>query len=233
MEKVERVKTGIKGLDEVISGGFPKGSTILVTGGPGVGKTSLCMNFLVGGALNYKEQGVYVSLEEEPKRTMYNIKSSFSWPIDELVKKNLIKFVKAELYDFDKLKILLEDEVDAMKAKRLVIDPTTIISLFFEKPLQIRRSIYDLDRCAKKLGCTTLMTCEVPEGTVGISAFGVEEFVVDGIIVLLYLEKKDTFTRGLRIRKMRATRHDIALHPVEITRDGMVVYPKERIGKIS
>jgi len=227
MEIIERVKTGIKGLDELIFGGFPKNSTILIAGTTGTGKTTFGLNFLVNGALKYKEPGVYVSLEEEPKRIIENIKSSFSWPIDKLIKKNSLKLVKAELYDFDKLKILIEDEVDAIKAKRLVIDPTTIISLYFEKPLEIRRGIVDLDRSVKKLGCTTLMTCEIPEGTRGISMFGVEEFVADGIIILFY-HAKDTILRALTIRKMRATRHDTGIHPIEITRDGIVVYPSRR-----
>jgi len=231
MENVERIKSGVKGLDELIAGGFPKDSTILVTGTTGTGKTTLCLNFLVNGALKYKEPGVYVSLEEEPERVLSNIKSSFSWPIDELIKKNMIKIVKAEIYDFDKLKILIEDEVDALKAKRLVIDPTTIISLYFEKPLEIRRSIFDLDRAVKKLGCTTLMTSEVSEGTAGISAFGVEEFVTDGIIILFYYTGKEfaKASRAISIRKMRATKHDTGIHPIEITRDGIVVYPSEKV----
>jgi len=227
MEAVERTKSGIKGLDELISGGFPRESTILITGGPGTGKTTFTLNYLINGALDYKEKGVYVSLEEEPARIINNIKSSFSWPVEELIKKKMLKFVRAELYDFDKLKIMIEDEVDAMKAKRLVIDPTTIISLFFEKPFEVRRNILELDRIVKKLGCTSLLVCEMPEGTKGISAFGVEEFVADGIIIMYYIED-GRFTRALSVRKMRATRHDIGLHPIEITKDGIVVYPAER-----
>lgn len=230
MEGVERTKTGIKGLDELLSGGFPKESTILLTGGPGTGKTTFCLNYLVGGAVDYKEKGVYISLEENPKRVINNFKSSFSWPLDELIKKKMLKFVKAELYDFDKLKILIEDEVEAMQAKRLVIDPTTIISLYFERPLEIRRSIFDLDRTVKKLGCTSLLVCEIPEGTKGISAFGVEEFVTDGIIIMHYRED-GRFTRGLSVRKMRATKHDTRVHPIEITKDGIVVYPHEKFPK--
>ncbi|HKZ45600.1 MAG TPA: ATPase domain-containing protein, partial [archaeon] len=108
------------------------------------------------------------------------------------------------------------------------IDPTTIISLFFEKPLEIRRSIIDLDRIVKKLGCTSILVCEIPEGSKGISAFGVEEFVADGIIVM-HCYETETFTRALSIRKMRATKHDIGVHPIEITRDGVVVYPTKRV----
>ncbi|HKZ45531.1 MAG TPA: ATPase domain-containing protein, partial [archaeon] len=109
METVERVKTGVKGFDELISGGFPKESTIMIAGGPGTGKTTFSLNYLVKGALDYKESGVYVSLEEEPSRIISNTKSVFSWPIDELIKRKTLKFVRAELYDFEKLKIMIED----------------------------------------------------------------------------------------------------------------------------
>jgi KaiC/GvpD/RAD55 family RecA-like ATPase len=231
MECVERAKTGIKGLDELLSGGFPRESTIMLTGGPGAGKTTFSMNYLVNGATHYGENGVYVSLEEEPERIIRNSMSCFNWPVEELIKKKRLKLVRAELYDFDKLKIMIEDEVDALKAKRLVIDPTTIISLFFEKPLEIRRAIIDLDRVVKKLGCTSLLICEMPEGTKGISAFGVEEFVADGIIVMYHF-RGEKYTRAISIKKMRATRHDVGLHPVEITTEGIVVYPSDHFERL-
>jgi KaiC/GvpD/RAD55 family RecA-like ATPase len=227
--EIERINSGVEGLDKLISGGFPKGSTILITGGPGTGKSTLCLNYLVSGALNYNEPGIYISLEEDPPRTIWNIKASFSWPIEELIKKNIIKLVKAEIYDFDKLRMLIEDEVDSIGAKRLVIDPTTVLGLFFERPLEIRRGILDMDRMLKKMGCTSLLTSDVPEGSTGISSFGIEEFTSDGIIILYYLQKRNVFIRALTVRKMRATKHDNGIHPMEITQDGIVVYPKELI----
>lgn len=227
MEKIERVKSGITGLDELISGGFPKGSTILVTGGPGTGKTTLCLNFLIAGALKYKETGVYLSLEEDPVRMIQNIRASFSWPVEELIKKNIIKIVRAEIYDFDKLRMLIEDEVDSIGAKRLVIDPTTVLSLYFEKPLEIRRGILDLDKMLKKLSCTSMFTSDIPEGRGGISSFGVEEFIADGIIILYYIQRKNILIRALTVRKMRATKHDTGIHPIEIVKDGIIVYTKQ------
>jgi KaiC/GvpD/RAD55 family RecA-like ATPase len=227
--EIERVNSGVEGLDKLISGGFPQGSTILITGGPGTGKSTLCLNYLMIGALKYNEPGIFISLEEDYSRILWNIKASFSWPIEELIKKNIVKIVRAEIYDFDKLRMLVEDEVDSIGAKRLVIDPTTVLSLFFEKPLEIRRGILDLDRMLKKLGCTSLLTSDVPDGGNGISSFGIEEFTSDGIIILYYLQKRNVFVRALTVRKMRATRHDMGIHPMEITKDGIVVYPKELI----
>ena len=220
---MERVPTGIKGLDDLIGGGFPKGSTILVTGGPGTGKTTFGMNFLVSGCLKFKEKGLYISLEEDIERVRRSMEISFNWPLGQLIKKGFLKMVKAELYDFDKLRMLIEDEVESIKAERLVIDPITILSLYFENPLEIRRGIIRLDKMLKKMGCTTILTCEIPEGMSGISSFGVEEFTSDGIIILKLFQKKGKYFRTLTIRKMRATKHEIGLHPMEITKDGIVV----------
>lgn len=227
MEELIRVKSGIQGLDELLSGGFPPSSTILVTGSAGTGKTTICLNYLVQGALTYNEPGLYISLEEDPDRIIWNAKTSFSWPIEDLVKKKLLKFVRTEVYDFDKLRMLIEDEVDSIGAKRIVIDPTTVLSLYFERPLEIRRGILDLDKMLKKIGCTSFLTSEVAEGASGISAFGIEEFTSDGIIILYYVRMENVFIRALTIRKMRATKHDTGIHPIEITKDGIVVYPSK------
>lgn len=228
VETFKRLKTGIKGLDELMEGGFPTGSTILVSGGTGSAKTTLCMQYLYYGAKN-DEPSVYISLEETPERMMLNFKKTFNWDLNELIKKKKLFMTRAELYDFEKLKILIEDVVERFKATRLVIDPTTVLGLFFEKDLQIRRSMLELDRMLKKLGCTTLMTSEVPEGQTGISTFGIEEFASDGIIILYYTREGNVFTRALTVRKMRATKHDSGIHPIEITKQGIVVYPTEQV----
>lgn len=231
MGEVDRIKTGIKGLDELIAGGVPKGSTVLITGGPGTGKSTFGLNFLVNGALKYNEPGLYVSLEEEAERLIKNVKSTFDWPLDELIKKKMLKILKAELYDFEKLKMTIENEVESRNVQRLVIDPSTVIGLYFENPLQIRRSMLELDKLLKKLGCTTFMICEVPEGHQGISVFGVEEFTADGIIILYYVREGNVFIRAMTVRKMRATEHDKTIHPMGITKDGVVVYPTSKVFK--
>ncbi len=225
--KIERVKSGIRGLDELIQGGFPKGSTILVSGGPGTGKTIFSLQFLVQGAAKYNEPGVYISLEEDPERIIEYTSVVFNWPIKRLIKKEKLVMIKSEIFDFEKFKSLIETHVEKINAQRLVIDPITVISLFFERPLQIRRSLLALDKLLKKLGCTTIITCEIPEGHRSISSFGIEEFTSDGIIVLYYFPKG--FPRALAIRKMRATAHDTGIHPFEIKEEGIVVYPSEKI----
>jgi len=229
VKRIERVKTGIPGLDDLVKGGFPKSSTVLVTGGPGTGKTILSAQFVVRGAEKYKEPGIFISLEEEPERIVMNLESSFNWPLKVLLKKKMITIIRAELYDFAKLRLMIEEEVEKLNAKRLVLDPGTVIGMFFEKELEIRRAFLELNRLLKRLDCTTLLTCEVPEGREALSAFGVEEFTSDGIIVLHCLREKNVFVRALSVRKMRATDHDMGIHPIKITNDGIIVFPREQV----
>jgi circadian clock protein KaiC len=226
---MEQVTTGIKGLDTILKGGLPKGSTTLVSGTPGSGKTILSMQFLVNGYLQAKEKGFYISLEEDVDRMENYMSKSFGWPIKELRKKGKLILVRSDVYDFEKFKDLIETTVEKNGIERVVIDPITVLSLFFERPLEIRRSLLELDRMLKKLNCTSLLTCEIPEGTNAISSFGIEEFTSDGIIILTY---KIGAPRGIVIRKMRLVDHDKEIHPFEIKEGkGIVVYPTEKLFK--
>jgi circadian clock protein KaiC len=226
---MEQVTTGIKGLDALLRGGLPKGSTTLVSGTPGSGKTILSMQFLVNGYLQAKEKGFYISLEEDVDRMENYMSKAFGWPIRELRKKGNLIMLRSDVYDFEKFKDLIETTVEKNGIERVVIDPITVISLFFEKPLEIRRSLLELDRMLKKLNCTSLLTCEIPEGTNAISSFGIEEFTSDGIIILTY---KIGAPRGIVIRKMRLVDHDKEIHPFEIKEGkGIVVYPTEKLFK--
>jgi circadian clock protein KaiC len=226
---MEQVTTGIKGLDTLLRGGLPKGSTTLVSGTPGSGKTILSMQFLVNGYLQTKEKGFYISLEEDVERMENYMGKSFGWPIKELRKKGNLILIRSDVYDFEKFKDLIETTVEKSGVERVVIDPITVISLFFEKPLEIRRSLLELDRMLKKLNCTSLLTCEIPEGSNTISSFGIEEFTSDGIIILTY---KIGSPRGIVIRKMRLIDHDKEIHPFEIiSNKGIIVYSTERLFK--
>lgn len=227
---IERVASGIKGLDTLIRGGFPKWSTILVSGTPGSGKTILSLQFLVNGIMESDEKGVYISLEEDVERIKGYMQSVFGWNLKELEEKKKLILVRSDIYDFDKFKSLIETNVEKIGAKRIVIDPITVISLFFERPLEIRRSLLDLDRLLKRLNCTALLTCEIPEGSTSISSFGIEEFTSDGIVLLSYFPGLSP--RGITVRKMRATDHDTDIHPFEIKHDkGIIVYQFEKLFK--
>jgi KaiC/GvpD/RAD55 family RecA-like ATPase len=118
------------------------------------------------------------------------------------------------------------DEIKRMDIKRLVIDSISIIALTIESQSQIRKILYNIISTIKRTGCTALVTSEVPEGTKQLSRFNVEEFVVDGIIVLNYLEYaagSGGMDRSLVIRKMRRTKHGKEMYPMSIAAKGISI----------
>jgi len=226
--KITRVFTGIDGLDGLIEGGFPEKSMILLTGSCGTGKTIFGMKFLVEGALR-GEPGVYISLEESIEDNMKQMRF-FGWPVDRLVKEKKLLIVQPEMYRFDALMTTIEDSIDKIKAKRIVLDSASVIGMYFHDVYKVRRSLLDLSRLLKKSGCTSIAISETKEGQVGLSSYGVEEFVADGVIVLYYVKKENRFLRALTIRKMRSTNHSLHICPIEIKRPGgIVVYPSEEV----
>ena len=218
-----RVKTGIPGLDPLLQGGIPRGNVVLLSGGTGSGKTVICSQFIAEG-VKRGEPGLFISLEEGTDQIISNMKL---FGLDMADKG--IDLVNVSLHNFD----VVKDEVRALAeefgAKRLVIDPITQLGLFFERSIEVRRGLVELIGRIKKLGITTLLTTEIKEGSAGISSYGVEEFVVDGVIVLRKISRHGARLGALEILKMRGTDHERVLHPYEITKQGVVVYPDQSI----
>ena len=223
---VNRVKTGIEGLDELIEGGIPQGAFVLLSGGTGTGKSIFGINYLAYGA-QHGEPGVYISLEEgyEENKLQMNL---FGWDIEKLQKEKKLLILQPKIYNFDKLVETIQDTITSIGAKRVVIDSISILELYFEDPFKTRRNILELGRIMKGLGVTTLAISEIDEGSVGISRQGVEEFVSDGVIMLFLQKKENLMSRAINIRKMRATNHSLRVHPMQIQKPhGIIVYPFE------
>ncbi len=227
---VVRIPTGISGFDKLIEGGIPERSLILLTGPCGSGKSIFSMRFLIEGAMN-GEPGVYVSLKESIEESMNQMRF-FGWPIDSLVESGKVMIVQPELYNFEALLTAIEDAIERVGARRLVVDTISIIGMYFEAPFKIRKALLDLGYLLKKLGCTTIAISEVGEAHRELSLYGVEEFVADGVIVLFVMKIKrgSSFLRSIAVRKLRSTNHSIKIHPIEIRRPGgVIVYPDDEI----
>lgn len=224
---IERVVSGIPGLDGLIGGGIPKGSLVLLTGGCGTGKTIFGMQFLNYGA-THGEPGVYVSLEE-PTTNIIKDASLFGWDVEGLIKAKKFGVDYFELYDFKKLKDAMDAAIDRVRAERVVIDSAALLGLFFEDRYKFRRSLIELAREFRQKKVTALMISEVPEGSHTLSAFGVEEYVVDGVLVLHYEKVGNVYMRALTIRKMRETAHSSKVHPVKIGDTGMGISAAEEV----
>lgn len=217
-----RVTSGIPGLDPLMEGGFLENSVNLVTGETGTGKTTFCLQFLWEG-LQKGETGVYITLEQSPEDIKGDA-AHFGWNFDAYEKKGLCRVIYHDPAQVNNLGTVIVDEIKSLKAKRLIVDSTSLIGLSLENKSQVRKMLINLINVIKRAGCTALLISEIEEDSKGLSRYGVEEFVVDGVIILNYLEyATGDLNRSLIIRKMRRTAHGADIYPTEITRKGMVV----------
>jgi len=240
---MERVKTGIKGLDELVEGGFPAGRSVLVSGACGTGKTILSMEYIYRGALEFKEPGVYVTLDERPSLIREDV-MRFGWDLKKLEEKNMLNIVDGSIaklgmpsdeefslpvtgYDIDKLLLEIMRVIKRIEARRVVIDSIPALGFNFENPSEVRKAILKLSYMLMRSGVTSILVSEMQEGMNKFGKYGVEEYVVDGVIVLHYMGMGTQSNRTLHIRKMRATKHSEDLHPLEITERGVVVHKIE------
>jgi circadian clock protein KaiC len=223
---------GIVELDEVLDGGFPARSLILLTGNAGSGKTVLSTQFLYNGAVKYGEKGVYVSFAEN-RDDYYRNMLSLGMDMRSLERKGLFKFMDmVTMHGEDALKIITEKIVKTtseLKAKRLVIDP---MSALFQSmnAAEVRTFLHTiLGKVTKSLGVTTMAIGEIPYGE-GKTGLGVEEFVADGIIFLTHMGTAGSENRILTIAKMRGTPLDRATFEYIIDKKyggvGLIVLPK-------
>ena len=232
-----KAPTGIQGLDEITEGGFPRGRPTLICGSAGAGKTLLAMEFLVRGAMEYNEPGVFMAFEETAPELTQNVRS-LGFDLDELAKekKLLIDYVRIERseidetgdYDLEGLFIRLSTAIDAIGAKRVVLD--TIENLFAGLQNQgiLRAELRRLFRWLKDKGVSAVITAERGEGA--LTRHGLEEYVSDCVILLDHRVTDQVSTRRLRIVKYRGTAHGTNEYPFLIDEDGFSVLPVTSLG---
>lgn len=227
-----KTPSGITGLDEITSGGLPKGRPILVCGGPGCGKTLMAMQFLVKGITDYNEPGVFMSFEEPSNDLSENVKS-LGFDLEKLkaekkLKVDHVRIESAEIeetgeYDLEGLFVRLNYAIDSIGAKRVVLD--TIESLFGGLSNQgiLRSEIRRLFHWLKEKGVTTIITGE--KGEVSLTRQGLEEYVSDCVILLDFRIVDQIATRRLRILKYRGSTHGTNEYPFLIDEKGISVMP--------
>jgi circadian clock protein KaiC len=229
--------TGIQGLDEITGGGFPKGRPTLICGSAGCGKTLLAMEFLVRGATQFNEPGVFMAFEETTKDLTKNV-ASLGFDLKDLVarKKIVLDFVFLEPsdieesgeYDLEGLFIRLGHAIDSIGAKRVVLD--TIESLFSGLPNRhiLRVELRRLFRWLKNKGVTAIITGERGEST--LTRQGLEEYVSDCVIFLDHRVNDQISSRRLRVVKYRGSTHGTNEYPFLIDEDGISVLPVTSLG---
>ena len=227
---MDRVKTGIAGLDEMLNGGIPAGRHVALYGGPGAGKTSFCYEFLYRGALE-GEPGLYVSLEETTEDILENMKSTFPMLTEtsKLVEENKIEIVKPDKLDLEEVANLLEDRITTNGIKRAVIDSATMIRMSFATEIEYRQTLFEFLSLLRNLDVTSITTVEASTARRDEMKFDIEHFVMDGIINLYNLDREDRRVRALEVFKMRGTDHSRELVPFKVTPQGFKVYVGEKV----
>ena len=233
---VERVKTGIPGMDEILHGGIPKRNVVLLAGGPGTGKSIFGQQYLWNGLKN-GEPGVFVALEEHPVQVRINM-AQFGWDVRPYEEKGLFAMVdaftagigeaaKREKYvvrDPDDVNLLIDvirEAIRDVNAVRVVVD--SVSTLYLTKPSLARATVMRLKRVLSGLGTTSILVSQVSVTERGFGGPGVEH-AVDGIIRLDLDEIDGELKRSLIIWKMRGTSHSMRRHPFTITNEGIRVF---------
>jgi len=234
---LEKAPTGIDGFDEITGGGLPKGRPTLVCGGAGCGKTLFAMEFLVRGAVQFGEPGVFVAFEENEGELAANM-ASIGWDLEKLAEEERLyldhvhiersEIEEAGEFNLEGLFIRIESGIRAVGAQRIVID--TIETLFggFSDQGILRSEIRRLFRWLKEKGLTAVITGEAGNGT--LTRQGLEEYVSDCVIFLDHRMAAQMATRRLRVIKYRGSSHGTNEYPFLVTEKGLSVLPVTSLG---
>ena len=242
----ETAPTGVPGLDELMSGGFPKGRVILIIGGPGTGKTVLTSQFLYKGITDFDENGILVSLDES-KHHFFSEMLNFGWDFKKAEEEKKFEFVDAtrlsrvamlkekmmkvessslrgKSLEIDRLIEELQMKIKEINAKRVIIDSLASLFYRFTESIERRTAGVDLIEALSDLGVTVLVTTELSELKLE-RKISDEEFLVHGVVLMQTLFIGGTTSRGMQVEKMRSVSVNPNLVPYTIDRTGIEVFP--------
>jgi circadian clock protein KaiC len=229
---IEKCPTGIAGLDRITEGGLPSGRPTLICGSAGCGKTVLAMEFLVRGAIEFGEPGVFMSFEETSQELAQNVASlGFNLPALCARKKLRMDYVRVErseilesgAFDLEGLFIRLGTAIDEIGAKRVVLDSIETLFCGFANTQILRAELRRLFTWLKTKGVTAVITAESGDGRV--TRDGIEEYVADCVIMLDHRVEDENSVRRMRIVKYRGSVHGTSEYPFLIGRTGFSIMP--------
>lgn len=232
-----KAATGIRGLDQITYGGLPRGRTTLVCGNAGCGKTLMGMEFLVRGAMEYDEPGVFISFEETVDDLVKNV-DSLGFNLKSLIdkKKVYIDYVhvdgseikEAGEFNLEGLFIRLAYAIDRIGARRVVLDTVETIFSGLPNPAILRAELRRLFLWLKEKGVTSIVTGE--SGKDSLTRYGIEEYVSDCVIVLDHRINSQLSTRRMHVKKYRGSFHGTNEYPFLIDENGITVLPISSLG---
>jgi len=247
---MDRVKSGINGLDDILLGGYPRNASVLVCGSPGTGKSIFGLQFIYRGIVDSNENGLYVSIEEEPEDLKMQAQQ-FGWNFYELEEQNRAGFLKIPIDEANlDIVALIREAAEKIGAKRIVVDSLSILSInaaMYRLPItvntgdsestiniqpsalsetsEIQQFIYIFMNRIGMLGDTTVFITDAPDNSQYLTRDTVSEFACDGLIQLKLETMGNTVNRTLLVRKMRGTAMQPVLHLLNISENGLDIRP--------
>jgi len=229
------IKTGIPGLDSIISGGLKQDRSVIISGPPGSGKTTFGLQFLYSGAKDFDEPGVYITMSQNIDEIKNDCKS-FGWDFDELINQDKIMMIDArpfkiqdemigkddslyrgEQMPFEHLTKLLLSSIKRVDAKRVVIDSITILAMQYSDKFYMRQGLQAMIQALENYGVTSLLISEYSEN----NEIPLEWFVTSGIIQMNNQIIENIPRQTIQIKKLRGIKHSQQIHPIVLDGDGL------------
>jgi circadian clock protein KaiC len=226
-KEIEKINSGIPGLNEILRGGIKKNSSILITGSPGTGKSIFAMQFIIEGAKN-NEPGLFITSEETIEVVREHTKT-FDFNLEELEKKGLVIIVQQQITTKKLVSISTPlDIIKKRKIKRVALDSLTLFEYFHVAgEIDYRKEVLEFIWKMKEAGVTLVATSEKRITDIDKLVFDQEDFLFEGLILLTKIRKSSSFERCLHVVKLRGQDHLINIYPFSITNKGIKVYPNQ------
>jgi circadian clock protein KaiC len=227
---MDRVQTGIKGLDEMLFGGFLPQTANLVEGAPGTGKTTIGMQFIYNGITRFDQPGLIITFEEFPQQ-YYQDAAAFGWDFGQLEKEGRLKVImtspEVSRLDLESVGGMIETSVAQMGARRVLVDSITHFERLTQDPVELRALEYSFINGLKREGLTSLLTRESPTllGEAPQEDSDIA-FVADSYMLLRYVEMDSMIHKALLVLKMRGSDHAKDIRQFGITDHGVEVRSK-------
>lgn len=227
---MNRVKTGIPGLDQMLDGGFLPQTANLVEGAPGTGKTTFGMQFIFNGIVNANEPGIILTFEEFPQQ-YYRDAATFGWGFRQLENENKLRIIMSSpevtKADLEKIGGRIETLANEIGARRILVDSLSHLERLSQDPVELRSIAYSFINALKREGLTSVLTRESP-AILGEAASVDEDvaFIADSYVLLRYVEIDSAVHKALLVLKLRGSNHAKDIRQFTITENGIVVQDK-------
>ena len=227
---MERIKTGIKGLDEMLVGGFLAETANLVEGAPGTGKTTLGMQFIYNGITQFNEPGLIMTFEEFPQQ-YYRDADTFGWDFRGLEQADKLRVIMTSpevgKSDLERVGGRIEAMTREIGARRILVDSLSHFERLSDNPVELRGVLFGFINALKREGLTSVLTRE-SLALIGENSSAEEEvaFVADSYLMLRYVEIESAIRKALLVLKLRGSDHAKDIRQFEVTPSGIEVRSK-------